>query len=50
MSKFDKLSSAELRLELAEVEARRSRSWVAMTRKQNEINEITSELVQRGAF
>jgi hypothetical protein len=44
------LSSAELRLELAEAEADRPKSQVGFTRKKNRIAAITRELCQRGAF
>jgi hypothetical protein len=44
------LSNIELRLALAEQEATRSKSLVAICRKKNTIRSITNELVSRGAY
>jgi hypothetical protein len=47
---MDDLSSAELRLLLAEAEAQRPASIVAICRKKNRISHITAALIERGAF
>jgi hypothetical protein len=44
------LTSAELRLELAEAEASRSRTIRAKFARKDRIRDITRELVARGAF
>lgn len=50
MSRYDDLSSAELRLELAEAEYERPKTLRAIVLKKNRIRAITAELVQRGSF
>jgi len=47
---LDDLSSAELRLELAEAEAERPKTIVGACRKKNRISRITQILVDRGSF
>jgi hypothetical protein len=44
------LSGVELRLELAEAEAERVKSWRASWLKKDRIAAITGELVERGSF
>lgn len=48
--RFEEMSSAELRLEIAELEYERARSWNGIWRKQNRLNEVTAELLRRGSF
>lgn len=44
------LSSAELRLELAEAESERPRTIKASIIKRDRIKAVTRELIERGAF
>lgn len=44
------LTSAELRLELAEAEQQRVTAWRGRFLKRDRIAAITAELVERGAF
>lgn len=51
MGDFRNLSSAELRLDLAAVEAeRKNTSMVAAVRRKNRIQAITRELIERGSY
>lgn len=50
MSRFDDLSSVELRLELAEAEASRPATLRGICLKRNRIRDVTAELCERGAF
>jgi len=47
---FNHLSSAELRLDLAEAEAERPKTIRGCVLKKNRIRDLTHELVQRGSF
>lgn len=47
---MDHLSSAELRLDLAEALASDPRTIVAACRKRNRIRALTRELIERGSF
>lgn len=44
------LSNTELRLELAEAESERAKTWNGSWRKKNRVRDITRELLERGAF
>lgn len=50
MSNLRERSSAELRLDLAEAEYERARSWNGSWKRKNLIAAITAELVARGSF
>lgn len=50
MTDLRDLSGAELRLELAEAEASRSRTIKAKLARRDRIKAITRELVERGCF
>jgi hypothetical protein len=47
---LEDLSSCELRLELAEAEQSRSKTWKGRAAKKDRIAAITVELVERGTF
>jgi hypothetical protein len=47
---FDDLSSAELRLDLAEAVASRPRTWREVWLKKDRIRDLTNELIKRGSF
>ena len=47
---MDKLSNAELRLELAEAQSQKVTSWRGSFLKKDRIRDLTNELVKRGAF
>ncbi len=50
MEKFNHLSGAELRLELAAAEAHKPATIREVVLKRNNIRDLTSELVERGSF
>lgn len=50
MSALANRSAAELRLDLAEAEYERAKSWAGSWRRKNLIDAITAELVRRGSF
>lgn len=50
MPDLRELSSAELRLELAEAEAIRVTAWKGRFQKRDRIATITAELIERGCF
>jgi hypothetical protein len=47
---LNELSSVELRLELAEAQAVRVTTWKGRFQKQDRIEAITNELLERGSF
>ena len=47
---LEEMSSAELRLELAEIEYERARSWNGIARKDNRRDAVVAELLKRGSF
>jgi hypothetical protein len=50
MSNLREMSAAELRLELAEAEATRVTTWKGRFLKQDRIEALTRELIDRGCF
>jgi hypothetical protein len=49
-NRLQKMGSAELRLELAEAEYEKPKSWRASALKKDRIQLVLNELVKRGAY